>query len=67
MVDLRPPGLADAVTEHETNRKEVSVDTDSLDDMIQAASVPSLASLFRRAKDRGLLGPVTVYGESPTG
>lgn len=55
------------MTEHETNVKEVSVETDSLDDMIQAASVPSLASLFRRAKDRGLLGPVTVYGESPTG
>jgi|JI10StandDraft_1071094.scaffolds.fasta_scaffold03219_10 hypothetical protein len=53
------------MTEHETNSKEVSVDTDSLDTMIQEASTPSLASLFRLAKNRGLLGPVTVYGEAP--
>lgn len=55
------------MTEHETNVKEVSVETDSLDALIQEASRPSLASLFRKAKNRGLIGPVTVYGESPTG
>lgn len=41
----------------------MSVVDASLDSMVQAASVPNLASLFRRAKDAGVLGPVSNYGE----
>lgn len=33
----------------------VSEGTDSLDQMVQAASVPDLATLFRRAKDSGAI------------
>lgn len=38
--------------------------TDSLDSLVQAASVPNLASLFRKAKETGVIGSVSVYGES---
>lgn len=41
----------------------VSVADDSLDSMIQGASVPSLSTLFKRAKEAGVIGPVSVYGE----
>ena len=41
----------------------VSVADDTLDSMVQAASTPSLATLFRRAKDQGVISGVTVYGE----
>lgn len=41
----------------------VSVADDSLDSMVQAASVPSLATLFKRAKDAGVIGAVSNYGE----
>lgn len=40
----------------------VSVADDSLDQMVEAASVPNLASLFRKAKKAGHIGPVTTYG-----
>lgn len=40
----------------------VSEDTDTMDSMVQAASVPSLATLFQRGKDAGLLKPTTGYG-----
>lgn len=43
----------------------VSEETDSMDLMVQAASTPSLATLFQRGKDAGLLKPVTGYGEGP--
>ena len=41
----------------------VSVADDTLDQLIQQASVPNLATLFRRAKEAGVIGPVSVYGE----
>lgn len=41
----------------------VSVADDSLDQLIEAASVPSLASLFRKAKAQGAIGPLSNYGE----
>lgn len=42
----------------------VSVGDDSLDAMVQAASTPNLASLFRRAKDAGVItGTLSNYGE----
>jgi len=41
---------------------KVSVADDSLDQMVQAASIPNLASLFRRAKETGAIGAVSVYG-----
>lgn len=44
----------------------VSVADDSLDQLIEAASVPSLASLFRQAKQQGAIGPLSNYGEGFT-
>jgi hypothetical protein len=35
--------------------------------MVQQASAPSLASLFKQAKDQGLIGPVSHYGGSQGG
>lgn len=45
-------------------RAIVSVADDSLDHMVEAASVPNLATLFRRAKDKGVIGAVSNYGEA---
>jgi hypothetical protein len=54
------------MSEHETaaNQVAMSVADDSLDEMIEAASVPTLADLFRMAKSRGVID-VTInnYGE----
>jgi hypothetical protein len=61
------------MTDTTTNRQghkgrgSLSVDDDTLDQMVQQASVPSLASLFKQAKDQGLIGPVTTYGGSQGG
>jgi hypothetical protein len=45
-------------------RKVVSVADDSLDSLVQAASAPSLATLFGKAKDAGLIeGGLSNYGE----
>lgn len=41
----------------------MSVADDSLDQMVQAASVPNLSTLFQKAKDAGMIGGVSVYGE----
>lgn len=41
----------------------VSEDDDSLDHMVRQASTPSLATLFKRGKQAGLLKPTTSYGE----
>jgi hypothetical protein len=46
---------------------EVSVPTDTLDSLVQAASAPSLSTLFRKAKDDGLIAPVSTYGEGAGG
>lgn len=42
----------------------LSVADDSLDTMIQKASVPNLATLFQRGKDAGLIQPGKEYGET---
>jgi hypothetical protein len=36
---------------------------DSLDSLVQAASVPNLADLFKRAKARGVITAGRDYGE----
>lgn len=59
----------DPCTEHrlrncETCAPAMSEAADSLDTLVQAASVPNLADLFRKAKQTGVIGPVSVYGES---
>lgn len=41
---------------------EVSVGDDSLDSLVEQASVRNLADLFREAKDKGLIQPTTAYG-----
>lgn len=38
----------------------------NMDQLIQQGSVPSLASLFKRAKEAGVIGAVSVYGEGST-
>lgn len=40
----------------------VSVADDSLDTLVEAASVPSLASLFQQAKDAGHIKAGVEYG-----
>lgn len=37
---------------------------DRMDTMIQAASTPTLATLFKRGKEAGLLKPVTGYSDT---
>lgn len=51
------------MTDPQPGSTGVSVTDETLDKLIQEASVPSLSTLFSRAKQAGLLGPVTVYGE----
>jgi hypothetical protein len=36
-----------------------------LDDMIEKAAVPTLATLFRKAKASGAIKPITGYGGTP--
>ena len=36
---------------------------DELDDLVQRASTPNLATLFKRGKEAGLIKPTTGYGE----
>ena len=43
---------------------KVSITEEQLDQLVQRASVPNLASLFQAGKDAGLIQPVTVYGET---
>ena len=45
----------------------MSVADDSLDQMVQAASIPSLADLFRKAKASGAIAPVSSYGGQGAG
>jgi hypothetical protein len=47
---------------HCTICPEVSDPDASMDTMIQQASVPTLATLFRKAKDSGAIKAVTAYG-----
>ena len=46
--------------------EEVSDPDAKLDDMIQKAAVPSLSSLFRKAKTSGAIKPISGYGGTPT-
>lgn len=41
---------------------KVSVADDTLDQLVERASVPSLADLFGKAKKSGLIQPVLPYG-----
>lgn len=50
--------------EHRPAPANVSVDDATLDSMVQQASKPNLATLFRQAKQAGVIGATTVYGES---
>jgi uncharacterized protein (DUF1786 family) len=50
-----------------TQQGGMSVADDSLDQMVQAASTPTLSTLFRRAKEAGVITPVAVYGEGMGG
>ena len=43
----------------------VSVADDTLDQMVQTASAPNLASLFRKAKDSGVIKGFDGYPGSP--
>lgn len=43
------------------DRGGVSVSDDTMDQLVQRASVPSLASLFQKGKAAGLLKPVQGY------
>jgi hypothetical protein len=40
----------------------LSVVDDRLDQMVQQASIPNLATLFKRAKDAGIIAPGKEYG-----
>ena len=42
----------------------VSDPSDKMDQMIQAASIPNLASLFKKAQDAGVIVPGKEYGNS---
>lgn len=42
----------------------MSVVTDSLDSLVEQASVPNLAALFQAAKDQGLIQAQQEYGHS---
>lgn len=41
---------------------DVSDPDAKLDDMVEKAAIPSLATLFRKAKDQGAIKPVVAYG-----
>lgn len=60
MLEGKPPA-----TEKDSSKGgTVSEGTDSMDQLVQAASVPSLATLFQRGKDAGLLKAVTGYSST---
>jgi hypothetical protein len=42
----------------------VSVADDTMDNLIQRASVPNLATLFKRGQQAGLLKPGKDYGDT---
>jgi uncharacterized OB-fold protein len=44
---------------------EVSDPDAKLDDMVERAAVPTLATLFRKAKATGAIKPITGYGGTP--
>jgi hypothetical protein len=50
--------------EHRPAAQAVSVVDDSMDLMVQQASVPNLAALFQKAKDRGVITAGKEYGST---
>lgn len=52
------------MTDTQTASQQLSAEEASMDQMVQAASVPSLASLFQKAKDTGLIKPMKEYGST---
>lgn len=48
----------------ECGHQIVSVVDDTMDQLIEAASIPNLASLFRQGKKRGLITPMKDYGHT---
>jgi hypothetical protein len=46
--------------------QEVSDPDAKLDELVQKAAVPSLSSLFRKAKTSGAIKPISGYGGTPT-
>lgn len=59
--------LSDVHAQCPTCYPEAVSDPDArLDTMVQQASVPSLATLFKKAKDSGAIKAVTAYGGAPS-
>lgn len=54
--------MADQTTS--TTGGGVSAETDTLDALVEKASVPDLATLFKRGKEAGLIVPSKEYGGS---
>lgn len=53
------------VTKGQTSvENPTKMDEASMDQMVQAASIPSLGTLFQRGKEKGLLKPQQEYGSS---
>lgn len=50
--------------EHKPDTEEVSVPADNLDSLVQQASVPNLASLFKQAKQSGIITAGKEYGST---
>jgi hypothetical protein len=51
---------AEMTSENDTTMS-AAADTIDEDSLIEAASVPSLASLVKKAKEKGLIEPITGY------
>lgn len=43
----------------------VSDPDDTMDALVEQASIPNLATLFKAGKKRGLIRPTSMYGEAP--
>lgn len=48
----------------ECGHQIVSVADDTMDSLVEAASIPNLAALFRQGKKRGLITPMKDYGQT---
>lgn len=53
----------EGVPQNGTKMRDVT-DEEELDELVQKASVPNLASLYRKGKDKGLLKPQQEYGHT---
>lgn len=50
-----------------THDGALSVVADKLDALVQAGSIPNLATLMKVAKDQGLIKPIQGYADKPAG